>query len=143
MKRNQQPNPTLIRCEVLIIFPHFSHLDTCNGSYIGIRTLTLGSGECFHVCSFQPVFSVALSFNLLFFLLLCLLGTTLSNIFAHIHRLISFWCFFQCARYMGHFILSLHFLHSGRRLVQYRLQGRLVGGGVFAVGVDILGSPLA
>jgi len=55
----------------------------------------------------------------------------------------AFNCFFQCARYIGHFILSLLFLHSGRRLVQYRLQGRLVGGGVFAIGVDILGNPLA
>ena len=28
-----------------ITFPHFSHLETSNGSYIGIKTLTLGSGE--------------------------------------------------------------------------------------------------
>jgi len=25
--------------------PHFSHLETCRGSYIGIMTLTLASGE--------------------------------------------------------------------------------------------------
>ena len=29
-----------------IILPHFLHLVTSNGSYIGIKTLTLGSGVC-------------------------------------------------------------------------------------------------
>lgn len=32
-----------------ITFPHFSHSEISNGSYIGIITLTLGSGKGFYL----------------------------------------------------------------------------------------------
>jgi len=37
-----------------IVLLHFSHLETCNGSYMGISTLTLGSGP---FCSMKILFT--------------------------------------------------------------------------------------
>jgi len=41
-----------------ITFPHLLHLDTCKGSYIGIKTLTFGSEE---ECSTKTLFTWTLS----------------------------------------------------------------------------------
>jgi hypothetical protein len=37
-----------------MILPHFSHSETCKGSYTGMKTLTFGSGE---FCSTTTLFT--------------------------------------------------------------------------------------
>ena len=56
-----------------IILPHFSHFEVSNGSYKGIITLTLGSGEG---CSRKILLTETLSndHNCISFLGLCLLS---------------------------------------------------------------------
>jgi hypothetical protein len=40
-----------------IVLPHFLHLETCNGSYMGTSNMTLGSGS---FCSMKTLLSGSL-----------------------------------------------------------------------------------